>query len=129
MITDSKPTYKLRTPMVIGTRLVPAIKVGDGYVSVEAHGLESDGRAHFRAFVDVPGVGSWASEDSFVTVMGSDWTHAAARALECVCDELSDEESDREWLPDPITGWLKGGANMDAYIAAEDLRSAMDARL
>lgn len=127
MISTDSPHYELTAPMIIGSRLTPAIAVGEGFVSVEAHQVETNGRAHFRAHIDVPGIPSWSSEDSFVTTVGRDWTHAAMMALETVCDALgSDEGPAFDGLPSNLLTWLSDGAYMDMMNAAEHLREALE---
>lgn len=118
------PFYYLTGPLLIGSRLLPAVKVADGYVAVEANGVELDeNRVHFRYHIDVTGVGTYTSPDSDVTVVARDWTHAAALALEVVCEALGgDDGPGVEGLPDTLVAWLKAGAYMDAYGVGEDLR-------
>lgn len=129
--SDSRNTvsvrYALEAPLLIGSHLTPAVAVGDGYVSVEAHGVEDGGRAHFRVRIDAPDINSWQSEDSFVTTVGRTWTVAAVMALETVCDALgSDEGPAVDGLPADIVEWLSEGAHMDAMVAAEDLRELLE---
>lgn len=121
------PRYTLTAPLIIGYRLAPAIAVGDGFVSVEATAIESDGRAHFRFYIDAPSIDSYTSADSDVTVMGRDWTHAAMMALETVLDALGSDDGPAIDLPADVTAWLAAGAYMDASVGAEDLREALEA--
>lgn len=118
------PHYRLNPPIIIGARLCPAVAVAQGYVTVEATGVElAESRAHFRFHVDVKGVGTYTSPDGDVTVVAQDWTHAAALALEVVCEALgSDDGPSVEGLPDSLEAWLKAGAYMDASTIADDLR-------
>lgn len=127
MINTDTPTYTLTAPLVIGSRLLPAIPVGDGFVSVEAHAIETGGRAHFRVHVDAPGIDSWTSEDSLVTTVGRDWTEAAMMALETVCDALGGDDGPHlDGLPADLLTWLSDGAYMDMSVAAIELAEALE---
>lgn len=123
-VLSEAPFYYLTAPLIIGSRLMPAVKVGDGYVAVEATGVElAENRAHFRYHIDVTGVGTYTSPDSDVTVVARDWTHAAALALEVVCEALGgDDGPSIPDLPEALVAWLKAGAYTDAYGVGEDLR-------
>lgn len=123
------PRYELPAPAMIGSRLAPAVAVGDGYVTVEATGRETSGRVHFRFIIEVPGRFEYVSDDSGVTTVGGSWTHAALMALETVTDALGSEEYRPDWMPADLREWLDGSdlAYMDAMCVAEELREAIEA--
>lgn len=110
------PHYELTAPLFISARLMPAVRIGDGTVSVEAHGLEPDGRAHFRFHIDVPGVGTWSSTDSYVTTMKSTWTESAVTALETFCDSVADVWAE-DMPADAMSVWVMASEDEFALMA------------
>ncbi len=47
----------LHPPCIITSRLLPGIRIGNGTVSIEYHGMD-DGRTCYRVFVDAPTLGA-----------------------------------------------------------------------
>ncbi|MDE2020432.1 MAG: hypothetical protein KGJ13_08865 [Patescibacteria group bacterium] len=45
---------KLNYPFVISSRLLPAVKVGNGTISIEFAGQTQDGRTRYRYYIDTP---------------------------------------------------------------------------
>lgn len=45
----------LNSPFCISPRLLPAVKIGNAFVSIQFDGQTSDGRARYRFFIDVDG--------------------------------------------------------------------------
>jgi hypothetical protein len=55
---------KLIEPVIITPRLLPGVKVGDGFVSIEyARRDGRDGRTRFQWYVDLPGGKEFAGDD------------------------------------------------------------------
>lgn len=123
MALSLTPSYTLTAPMFISSRLMPAILVGNATLSAEAQMVEDGERVHFRFHLDVPGLGSWTSGDSFVTVCATTWTVAAAKALECFCDASDSEESATTLraMPDKFESWATS-CNDSFFFAGENLR-------
>ncbi|WP_431881934.1 hypothetical protein [Micromonospora chalcea] len=126
--TAERVRFELTHPVQIGARLLPAVRVADGWLSVELISRESGGRAQWRVYLDTP-VGSYDSEEALVAVMplgGEGWGQVAARALATVCRDLattrevSGEELPCDWLPGELQGWRRDNA-MDFCVVAEDL--------
>ncbi len=46
---------KLHPPFIIGSRLLPALRIGDALVSIERDGETRDNRDRFRYFIDIDG--------------------------------------------------------------------------
>ena len=130
MLTET-PHYELTEPMFISSRLMPAVHVGNGTLSAEAHAIEHGGRAHFRFYLDVPGVGEWTSTDSYVTTVGRDWTQAVAMALETFTDAAGSDDFDDNLiagdLPGPLAAWMRDNY-LDFMIEAETLREWLESR-
>jgi len=118
------PRYVLNHPLFISTRLLPAVKIGDGTLSTECHAIETDGRTHWRFHLDVPGHHEWTSEDSFVTIIESTWSAGAARALETFCDYFGCEDSGTDiadTLLDPdLIRWVRD-LHIDFFFLHEEL--------
>lgn len=45
---------KLHAPFEISARLLPAVRIGKSWISIEAHGETSDGRTRYRYHIDTP---------------------------------------------------------------------------
>ena len=45
---------KLHDPFIITARLLPGVKVGDGYISIEYGGTTDDNRTRYRYQIDTP---------------------------------------------------------------------------
>lgn len=45
---------KLSSPFQISPRLLPAVKVGEAWISIDFDGATSDGRARYRYYIDLP---------------------------------------------------------------------------
>lgn len=51
---NRKNTMKLHSPFLISARLLPAVKVGDAYISIEIAGSTSSGRTRYQYYIDTP---------------------------------------------------------------------------
>ncbi|MEU1761261.1 hypothetical protein [Micromonospora sp. NPDC005652] len=126
--TAERVRFELTHPVQIGARLLPAVRVADGWLSVEPVGRESGGRVQWRVYLDTP-AGEYDSGEALVAVMplgGEDWGQVAARALNTVCrdlattQEVSGDELLCDWLPAALQGWRHEHA-LDFFCVAEDL--------
>ena len=45
---------QLKSPFIITSRLLPGIKVNDGYISIEYEGKTSENRQRYRYWIDLP---------------------------------------------------------------------------
>lgn len=45
---------KLNSPFQISARLLPAVRIGDAWISIKFNGATNDGRARYRYFIDLP---------------------------------------------------------------------------
>ena len=64
-------------PMIIGPRLVPAVRIGDAMISIKPEGRTADNRLKVRWFIDVGG--KEYSKDDLSSGVGAQWSTATAR--------------------------------------------------
>lgn len=50
----TNPQYNLYPPWQISARLLPAVKIGDSWISIEHAGQTSDGRLRYKYYIDTP---------------------------------------------------------------------------
>jgi hypothetical protein len=82
---------RLLPPIIITARLLPGLRLGDGFISIEYAGLSSDGRQVYRYYIDIPagefqgrdlksGVGGGTLQEGLESLL--DFLDAAAESYE-----------------------------------------------
>ena len=70
---------KLHSPFIITARLLPGLKVGDGFISLEYDG-ETNGRQRYRYHIDIP-AGNFSDNELKSGVGGGSLQHGFASLL------------------------------------------------
>jgi hypothetical protein len=105
----------LHSPFAISARLLPAVQVGDAWISIEFAGLTSDGRARYRYHIDAPGlehtgedlksgVGGGSLQSGMESLL--DFLGAAAESYHYRGNRCTDDPDDNcNLFPAPVTQW------------------------
>lgn len=112
----------LNPPFSIGARLLPAIKIGNGTISMEYDGQTSDGRIRYRYHIDLPdfewsrndlrsGVGSGNLQQGFSSLLS--FLSAAAESY----SRHGMEGENAEMFPEKVCEWAE--QNSDELCLAQ----------
>lgn len=122
--------YVLTAPLIITSRLMPGIRVGDGTVHAEVYSFEPDGRANLRYVIDYPG-GEYIRADVSVGPMYADDPTAIVReGIRTVLSFLSAEAeqyagSGQMGTAVPADGWLFSAEVAEwAYLNSDEISMA-----
>lgn len=105
---------KLTQPLIITTRLLPGVQIGDGFVSIEEHGYSSDDRIVWKYYIDGPDweysdhnlkseVGGETLQEGLALVLSS--LESAVRLYEYNGLEMDDDDRNVRMFPDYVTLW------------------------
>lgn len=113
---------KIVAPMIITSRLLPGIRVGDASISVEIDGYEEGPRAQVRYYIDRPGADTYTAADVSAPVYTDDRQDGGARILRVglatLLSFLASEAEAYEYAMRTHTGAPSEGWLCSAEIAA-----------
>ena len=103
----------LHEPFKIGARLLPALQIGDGWISMEWGGFSSDHRAIGKYYIDIPageytgsdlksGVGGGSLQSMFASLLSFLGAAAESYGFE-MRTKMSGENTDL--FPRPVVEW------------------------
>lgn len=120
--------YTLTDPMIITSRLMPGIRVGDAVISIELASIDNgEGRARYRYHIDTPAGEIYTAEDiSTPRFDGPDrGTREAAEALVSFLSAEAEAYESTMGTAEPVDGWLFNAAVAEwAYLNSDEISCA-----
>jgi hypothetical protein len=117
--------YVLTAPLQISARLLPAVRVADGWLSVEAVSWEAH-RLQWSIYIDTPAGEIYAGEAELGTVGAKADGDGARQALATLLSFLSAEAEAYQFLDrgntEPDDGWIFNAATAEwAYCNSDEI--------
>ncbi len=113
------PTLHISEPYLITARLLPGVKIGDGYVSIETHPRGPDGRTRYRYHIDTPSL-EHTGDDLQSGFQGGDYQDGMESLLSFMdaAAERSDETA-ADLFPLPVVEWIRQHSDEIAYMLSD----------
>jgi len=119
---------ELREPVIITPRLLPGVKIGDAFLSIEYAGESPDGRTVYRYHVDFSGGAAYGNSDLRSGCQGGDLRDglesllvflSAAGAARQYTERTGDAAENSDLFPAEVVEWAAQNSDEIGMLAME----------